>query len=152
MTGEIRIMGIVNLTPDSFFAGSRHQGADAVAQAAQMLSDGADVIDFGACSTRPGSAQPSLEEEWSRLSPVLQAISCGEMAGYALPGTCAPPHTGRGRGPLRSNGRGRSERSERSSSGTLHPLQEGFGQGDVFGSGDFEIVALTGGEGERYAV
>ena len=122
MTGEIRIMGIVNLTPDSFFAGSRHQGADAVAQAAQMLSDGADVIDFGACSTRPGSAQPSLEEEWSRLSPVLQAISCGEMVGYALPGTCAPPHTGRGRGPLaKPMGGAGTERSEVEFPGSAYP-------------------------------
>ena len=78
MTGEIHIMGIVNLTPDSFFAGSRRQGADAVAQARQMLTDGADVIDFGACSTRPGSAQPTLEEEWSRLEPVMRLISEGE--------------------------------------------------------------------------
>ena len=75
MTGEIHIMGIVNLTPDSFYAGSRRQGADAVTQARQMLAEGADVIDLGACSTRPGSAQPSLEEEWARLSPVLQLIA-----------------------------------------------------------------------------
>ena len=78
MTGGLHIMGIVNLTPDSFFAGSRRQGAEAVARAAQMLAQGADVIDLGACSTRPGSPQPSLEEEWSRLEPVLH-----EMAGYA---------------------------------------------------------------------
>ena len=74
-------MGIVNLNGDSFYAGSRTSGADAVTRIRQMWADGADVVDLGACSTRPGSTQPSLEEEWSRLEPVLQ-----EMAGYSLPG------------------------------------------------------------------
>ena len=94
-------MGIVNLNGDSFYAGSRTSGADAVARIRQMWADGADVVDLGACSTRPGSVQPSLEEEWSRLEPVLT-----ELAGYSLPGdsvslrfTPAPP-TASGSGPL----------------------------------------------------
>ena len=94
-------MGIVNLNGDSFYAGSRTSGADAVARIRQMWADGADVVDLGACSTRPGSVQPSLEEEWSRLEPVLT-----ELAGYSLPGdsvslrfTPAPP-TAFGSGPL----------------------------------------------------
>ena len=74
MIGEIHIMGIVNLTPDSFYAGSRTWGADACARALEMRSQGADIIDLGACSTRPGSAQPTLEEEWSRLEPALREI------------------------------------------------------------------------------
>ena len=68
-------MGIVNLNGDSFYAGSRAAGADAIARARQMWADGADVVDLGACSTRPGSTQPSLEEEWSRLEPVLRSLS-----------------------------------------------------------------------------
>ena len=68
-------MGIVNLNGDSFYAGSRASGNDAVSRARQMWADGADVVDLGACSTRPGSAQPSLEEEWSRLEPVLRSLS-----------------------------------------------------------------------------
>lgn len=75
MEGRIHIMGIVNLTPDSFFEGSRVQGADALARIHRMWAEGARVVDLGACSTRPGSAQPSLEEEWSRLEPVLQALA-----------------------------------------------------------------------------
>lgn len=71
-------MGIVNLNSDSFFSGSRTSGADAVARIRQMWADGADVVDLGACSTRPGSTQPDVEEEWKRLQPVLQ-----EMAGQA---------------------------------------------------------------------
>lgn len=75
MEGRIHIMGIVNLTPDSFFEGSRAQGADALERIRKMWAEGARVVDLGACSTRPGSAQPSLEEEWSRLEPVLQALA-----------------------------------------------------------------------------
>ena len=82
---SIHIMGILNLTPDSFYAGSRVAGADALSRARRMWADGADVVDLGACSTRPGAPQPSLEEEWARLEPVLL-----EMAGYALPGACPP--------------------------------------------------------------
>ncbi len=64
-------MGIVNLTPDSFYSGSRTAACDFMPKVRQMLSDGADVIDIGACSTRPGAPQPSIEEEWQRLEPAL---------------------------------------------------------------------------------
>lgn len=67
----IHVMGIINLTPDSFYAGSRTAACEFMPKVRQMLSDGADVIDIGACSTRPGAAQPSLEEEWARLEPAL---------------------------------------------------------------------------------
>lgn len=76
MVGNIHIMGIVNLTPDSFYAGSRVPEADAaLARMESMLAQGADVLDLGACSTRPGSYQPTLEEEWGRLEPILQEIA-----------------------------------------------------------------------------
>ena len=76
MVGNIHIMGIVNLTPDSFYAGSRVPEADAaLARMESMLAQGADVLDLGACSTRPGSYQPTLEEEWGRLEPILSAIA-----------------------------------------------------------------------------
>lgn len=78
MTGRIRIMGILNLTPDSFYAGSRVQEAEAfVRQFRQMTEDGADVVDVGACSTRPGAPQPSEEEEWRRLEPALKRLPDG---------------------------------------------------------------------------
>ena len=88
-------MGIVNLTPDSFYAGSRVQADVALSRIRTLLEEGADVVDLGACSTRPGAPQPSLEEEWGRLEPTLK-----EMAGSTLPGTCPPPDEYRGRGPL----------------------------------------------------
>ena len=77
MSANVHIMGIVNLTQDSFYAGSRTSIADVVSRAQQMWADGATVVDLGACSTRPGASQPSLEEEWARLEPALR-----EMAGY----------------------------------------------------------------------
>ena len=94
MVGNIHIMGILNLTPDSFYADSRASADEAIPRIQALFAEGADVVDLGACSTRPGSPQPSLEEEWQRLEPVLL-----EMGEYAPQGACAPPHSGRGRGP-----------------------------------------------------
>lgn len=79
---KIRIMGIVNLTDDSFFAGSRFLGKDGsfdpglfLSRVASMRSEGADIIDLGACSTRPGSESVSEEEEWLRLKPALDLLA-----------------------------------------------------------------------------
>lgn len=67
-------MGIINLTPDSFFAGSRQQGMDKVLQRAeQMLREGAAILDLGGMSSRPGAAVISVEEELQRvLAPIEQ--------------------------------------------------------------------------------
>ena len=77
VAAKIHIMGIVNLTPDSFYAGSRVNSADAISRIQQLFAEGADVVDLGACSTRPGADIPPLEEEWRRLEPVLEAIGKG---------------------------------------------------------------------------
>lgn len=74
MVDNIHIMGILNLTPDSFFAGSRTEGGDVLRRFLQMRVDGADIVDLGACSTRPGAPQPSEEEEWRRLEPALHTL------------------------------------------------------------------------------
>lgn len=72
---HIDIMGIVNLTDDSYFAGSRCADADsALARIRRMVEEGATIIDIGACSTRPGSLPVGAEEEWSRLKPVLEVV------------------------------------------------------------------------------
>ncbi len=69
------VMGIVNITPDSFYAGSRNGSvAEAMTRVRSMLHDGADIIDIGACSTRPGAELISSADEWQRLQPVLDAI------------------------------------------------------------------------------
>ena len=67
------IMAIVNLTPDSFHAPSRVAAEQAGARIRTLCAQGADIIDLGAVSTRPGAAEVPLEEEWRRLVPVLRA-------------------------------------------------------------------------------
>lgn len=70
-----RVMGILNVTPDSFFAASRTFSETEVARRAeQLLADGADIIDIGGYSTRPGAAEVSPGEEWARLSLGLEAV------------------------------------------------------------------------------
>ena len=71
-----RIVGILNVTPDSFSDGGRYLNVqDALDHADRMVAAGADLIDIGAESTRPGRPQPvSPEEEWRRLAPVLEAL------------------------------------------------------------------------------
>ena len=72
---HIDIMGILNLTDDSYFAESRCTGVDAaLRRTEQMVSEGADIVDIGACSTRPGSLPVGADEEWNRLEPVLKAL------------------------------------------------------------------------------
>ena len=72
---NIRIMGIVNLTDDSYFAQSRCSGVEAALdRIEQMVLEGVDIIDIGACSTRPGSLPVGEAEEWRRLEPVLKAV------------------------------------------------------------------------------
>ncbi len=70
----VKIMGIVNLTPDSFWASSRAGAEEALPRIERMMSDGADIIDLGAVSTRPGAADVDVEEEWRRLEPVLRRL------------------------------------------------------------------------------
>jgi dihydropteroate synthase len=69
------VMGILNITPDSFSDGGRFYSPDAaLAQAMRLASDGADIIDVGAESTRPGHTPIPLEEEWRRLEPLLAPL------------------------------------------------------------------------------
>ncbi len=73
--GKARIMGILNVTPDSFFDGGRYAAADAaIARALEIEREGAAFLDIGAQSTRPGATVVSPEEEWSRLQPVLLGL------------------------------------------------------------------------------
>jgi dihydropteroate synthase len=69
------LMGIVNLTPDSFSDGGRYlRPTSALQHAEALLRDGAQILDFGAESTRPGAPRPSVEEELARLLPVLREV------------------------------------------------------------------------------
>ena len=69
------VMGIMNVTPDSFFDGGKYQGiASVLEHCHKMVDEGADIIDIGAFSTRPGSERISVEEEKTRMIPALKAI------------------------------------------------------------------------------
>lgn len=69
------VMGIINTTPDSFFAGSRQSSADAILQTASaMLEEGAAILDVGGQSTRPGSETVSAEEELRRVTVAIETI------------------------------------------------------------------------------
>lgn len=83
------LMGIVNVTPDSFFDGGQHDQADAaIAHARKLASEGAHILDIGGESTRPGAAPVSLEVELARVMPVLEAM---KDTGIALSiDTCKP--------------------------------------------------------------
>lgn len=78
---NIQIMGIVNLTDDSFYAGSRVLSASGefvpetfLSRVRSMVAEGASIIDLGACSTRPGSDSVDEETEWRRLEPALELL------------------------------------------------------------------------------
>jgi len=69
------VMGILNITPDSFYSNSRYQQLEQVmARAEQMLEQGATILDIGGQSTRPGSDRLDVENEWSRIEAPLKAI------------------------------------------------------------------------------
>lgn len=73
---KTHIMGILNITPDSFSDGGLHFDASvAIEQGIRMVSDGADILDIGGESTRPGSQPVSLEEELRRTIPVIKALA-----------------------------------------------------------------------------
>ncbi len=74
-----KVMGIVNATPDSFSDGGQHaQASAAMAHCERLLREGADMLDIGGESTRPGASQPDLSEETARVLPVLRhAVTLG---------------------------------------------------------------------------
>ncbi|AIE86756.1 dihydropteroate synthase [Fimbriimonas ginsengisoli] len=75
---KLLLMGILNVTPDSFSDGGRYQNAsDAVRFALQMIEDGADLIDVGGESTRPRAEPVSLDDELRRVLPVVEELSAG---------------------------------------------------------------------------
>lgn len=71
-------MGILNVTPDSFSDGGRYVARDAaLAQAERMLAEGADILDIGGESTRPGAPPVPLNEELERVIPLVEALRGG---------------------------------------------------------------------------
>jgi dihydropteroate synthase len=74
--GRTRVMGIVNVTPDSFSDGGRFASTEAaIAHGLDLLADGADILDIGGESTRPGATRPLADEELGRVIPVIRALA-----------------------------------------------------------------------------
>ncbi len=69
------VMGILNVTPDSFFDGGKYSEVEAaIVRAEQMIEQGAGIVDIGAVSSRPGALAPTLEDEWIRLRTILEEL------------------------------------------------------------------------------
>src|SRR5262249_53794197 len=85
LSSRALVMGIVNVTPDSFSDGGRHASTDAaVAHALALLEQGADLLDIGGESTRPGSSPVSPAEELDRVVPVVEALVASGRLGHVL--------------------------------------------------------------------
>src|SRR3989344_8873565 len=83
----VAVMGILNVTPDSFYDGGRYDAVDrAVKRAQEMIEEGAEIVDIGGESTGPGSENVSMEEELKRVIPVIRAISDPSRLGRAATG------------------------------------------------------------------
>jgi len=79
--GRTLVMGVVNVTPDSFSDGGLHAAPrDAVAGALRMAAEGADILDIGGESTRPGHVAVAAEDEWARVAPVFDGLARGRAA------------------------------------------------------------------------
>ncbi len=95
------VMGILNVTPDSFSDGGAHNSlVEAVKHANLMINAGATIIDIGGESTRPGAAEVSVEEELARVIPVVEAIAqrfgSVDLGGYVQTGGYPRISPGRG--------------------------------------------------------
>ncbi len=78
-TYPTQIMGVINANDDSFFSGSRFKAEDAINQIKEMIESGADIIDVGAVSSRPGADEVSAEEELARIKPVCDIIKAEKL-------------------------------------------------------------------------
>ena len=80
-----KVMGIVNVTPDSFSDGGQFfKPEEAIRRAKNLIADGADIIDLGGESTRPGATPIGWEEEWARIEPVLEGFKVSRFQGFRV--------------------------------------------------------------------
>ncbi len=84
---DCKVMGIVNVTPDSFSDGGKFfTPEEAMRRAANLVEEGADILDFGGESTRPGATPLTWDEEWARLEPVLEEVGRRKREGRGKDG------------------------------------------------------------------
>ncbi len=129
-TYPLQIMGVLNANEDSFYSGSRFQGSEAVAHIERMIEEGADIIDIGAVSSRPGAQPVSSEEELARIRPICDAIKDARLYEKALFSVDSyTPEV------------------------VAYALESGFGLvNDITGAANVELVKLAASYGVKYCI
>ena len=112
MADAARLMGIVNVTPDSFSDGGLFLDEEAaIAHGRELAAEGADLLDVGGESTRPGAAAVSAVEELARVGPVVEALAGSSGPGLPVSIDTSKRDGGRGRDRGRRDGRQRRHRA-----------------------------------------
>lgn len=126
----VRIMGVLNANDDSFYSGSRFQGSEAVARIEAMIDEGADIIDIGAVSSRPGSKPVDAAKELARLKPICDAVREHKLYEKAL-----------------------FSIDSYTPDAVRYALESGFGMvNDITGARDERLVKLAAAYGASYCV
>ena len=129
-TYPLQIMGVLNANEDSFYSGSRFQGAEAVGRIERMIEEGADIIDIGAVSSRPGAQPVSPQEELARIRPICDAIKDARVYEKALFSVDSyTPEV------------------------VAYALESGFGLvNDITGAANVKLVKLAASYGAKYCI
>jgi len=129
-TYPLQIMGVLNANEDSFYSGSRFQGAEAVGRIEQMIDEGADIIDIGAVSSRPGAKPVDPQKELARITPICDAIKNAKLYEKAIFSVDSyTPEV------------------------VAYALKSGFGVvNDIMGASDTALVELAASHGAKYCI
>ncbi len=129
-TYPLQIMGVLNANEDSFYSGSRFQGVEAVGRIERMIEEGADIIDIGAVSSRPGAQPVSPQEELARIRPICDAIQDARVYEKALFSVDSyTPEV------------------------VAYALESGFGLvNDITGAANPELIKLAASKGAKYCI
>jgi len=129
-TYPLQIMGVLNANEDSFYSGSRFQGAEAVERIERMIDEGADIIDIGAVSSRPGAEPVSPQKELARIMPICDAIKDAKLYEKAI-----------------------FSIDSYSPEVVAYALESGFGiVNDIMGASDTALVKLAASHGAKYCI
>ncbi|SFV90035.1 Alternative dihydrofolate reductase 2 / Dihydropteroate synthase [hydrothermal vent metagenome] len=129
-TYPLQIMGVLNANEDSFYSGSRFQGAEAVERIERMIDEGADIIDIGAVSSRPGAKPVSSPKELARIMPICDAIKDAKLYEKVI-----------------------FSIDSYSPEVVAYALESGFGiVNDIRGASDTALVKLAASHGAKYCI
>jgi len=130
VTFPVRIMGVINANEDSFYSKSRFQASDAIARIEMMIEEGAQIIDIGAVSSRPGAEPVETQMELARIKPICDTVKASKLYERALFSVDSyTPEV------------------------VSYALQSGFGLvNDITGASDERLVALAVEHGAKYCM